>query len=241
MTLNFGPVSCFFHTPFPSPPSVPHPTVTITGSPIDSGFHAGVLLTFTGRAEFDRAVNSHLNVAVMWTKTAPPSDLSADGRVTAGEVVMVGGDPMVFESNLTINTISDRLDNGTYTLSLNISSTQPNTLGTTVSEGRTIMVTSKSCDPHRVCAECVLPCRIPVTISPMTGGIPTAGGSYTLECSITRRRSSGQTPAATPSPQALLTSPSVEATAPWPPLSTAPSPSVQSGPLTLACTSVWPV
>ncbi len=145
----------------PLPPSVRPPTVSITGSPIDEGFHTGTLQIFTGRAVFNPAVDSFLNVVGMWAKTAPSSDLSADGRVTVGEVVMVGGDPMVFVSNLTINTINGGLDNGTYTLTLNISSTQPNTLGTTVSEERTIMVTSKSCDPHRVCAECDLPHRLP--------------------------------------------------------------------------------
>ncbi len=157
----------------PSPPSVPPPTVTITGSPIDEGFHTGSLQTFTGRAEFDPAVDSFLNVVGMWAKTAPSSDLTADGRVTVGEVVMVGGDPMVFVSNLTINTTNDMLDNGNYTFSLTISSTQPNTVGTNVSVGRTIIVTSKSCDPHRVCADCVLPCRLP---SSDCHGLPWDGG-----------------------------------------------------------------
>ncbi len=122
---------------------------------------------------FDRAVDSFLNVVGIWAKTDPSSDLSTDGRVTVGEVVMVGGNPIAFVSDLTINTTDDQLDNGTYTFSLTISSTQPNTVGTTVSEGRTIMVTSKSCDPHRMRAECALPCRLP---SSDCHGLPWDGG-----------------------------------------------------------------
>ena len=129
------------------PTSVPSPAVTITGSPINVGFHTGVLVTFTGRAEFNPAVDTPLTVEGVWSKTDPPSDLSAEDRVTIGAVNMVGGSPMVFESNLTIDALEqEKGDSGTYTLSLNISSTQPNTLGTNTSQQRTIVVTSRSCD-----------------------------------------------------------------------------------------------
>lgn len=105
-----------------------------------------MLLTFTGRAEFNPAVDTPLNVIGVWSKTNPSSDLSSDSRVTIGEVMMVGGNPMVFESDVIIDTLDTNQDNGTYTLSLNISSTQPNTLGTSTSLSRTIVVTGRSCD-----------------------------------------------------------------------------------------------
>ena len=128
------------------PTSVPSPAVTITGSPINVGFHTGVLVTFTGRAEFNPAVDTPLTVEGVWSKTDPPSDLSADERVTIGAVVMVGGNPMVFESNLTINRLKEDEDSGTYTIFFNISTTQPNIVGIAISEQRRIMVTSRSCD-----------------------------------------------------------------------------------------------
>ena len=102
------------------------------------------MLTFTGRAEFDPAVDSALNVDAMWTKTTPTSDLTADDRVTSGEAVMVGMNPMVFESNLTIDTLDrERNDSGTYTFFVNVTSASP-VVGTTASESRSIEVLSKS-------------------------------------------------------------------------------------------------
>ena len=113
-------------TPAHSP--VPPPTVTITGSPLDERFHVGLALTFTGRAEFNPAVNSPLpNVEPLWLKTAPSSNLTTDERVSISEAMMVGVDPTVLESNLTISPLRVG-DVGTYTLSFTISSTS--TVGT---------------------------------------------------------------------------------------------------------------
>ena len=80
----------------------------------------------------------------MWTKTAPTSDLSADPRVSIGDLMMVSMDPMVFVSNLTIDTLDQRTDTGTYTFSLVISSPgHPFLVGTMATESRTISVQSK--------------------------------------------------------------------------------------------------
>ena len=126
------------------PPPVPSPTVTITGSPFDEGFHTGLLLTFTGRAEFHPAVNTQLDVDEMWTKTAPTSDLSADPHVSISDLMIVSMDPIVFVSNLTINTLDQRTDSGTYTLSLVISSPRhPFVVGTMATESHTITVLSE--------------------------------------------------------------------------------------------------
>ena len=79
---------------------------------------------------------------------APPSDLTADERVNISGAVMVGVNPMVFESNLTITPLGMG-DVGTYTLSLTISSTQPSTGGTTASGQRIITeVLGMSCDMY---------------------------------------------------------------------------------------------
>ena len=129
----------------PSHPTVPSPTLTITGSPLDDGFHTGLVLTFTGRVEFHPDVNSPLNVDAVWSRTGPSSDLIADMRVSIGQAVMVGTDPMVFESNLTINTLDrDRNDSGTYNFFVNVTSSEAPVVGTTTSTERTITVLGKS-------------------------------------------------------------------------------------------------
>lgn len=122
--------------------TVPPPLVTIIGSPLDESFHAGIDLTLTGRSQFSPAVITPINVEAVWIKTGPSSVLSADGRVSIGEAVMVGVNPMVFESNLTITSLMES-DSGTYTLFLNFSSTEPFTIGATISEERNITVLGK--------------------------------------------------------------------------------------------------
>ena len=126
--------------PTPPSPPVPPPTLTITGSPVDEGFHDGLNLTFTARAEFNPAVDTPLLVRGVWSKTNPFSDLTADDRVTImdQEVVESGSD--VYESTLTVDTLDvARGDSGDYTLSLDISSV-PFTTGTNISTTRSITV-----------------------------------------------------------------------------------------------------
>ena len=126
--------------PTPPSPPVPPPTLTITGSPVDEGFHTGLNLTFTGRAEFNPAVDTPLDVRGVWSKTNPSSDLTADDRVTImdPELVRQGGpgSGVVYESTLTVDTLDvPRGDSGDYTLSLDISSVPFNT-GTNISTTR---------------------------------------------------------------------------------------------------------
>jgi hypothetical protein len=51
-------------------------------SPMDEGFHSGLSLTFTGRAELNPAVDTPLNARVVWSKTGPFSNLAASDWVT---------------------------------------------------------------------------------------------------------------------------------------------------------------
>ena len=128
------------------PPTVPPPTLTITGAPVDQGFHSGLNLTFTGRVEFSAAVDTPLIVSGVWSKVNPPSDLTTDERVRIVPPELVGsgsGSGVVYESTLTVETLdSTRGDSGDYTLSLTISST-PFTTGTSVITTRTITVLGK--------------------------------------------------------------------------------------------------
>ena len=117
------------------------PSLTITGSPVDEGFHTGLLLTLTGRAEFNPAVDTPLTVNGMWTKTNPSSDLTADSRMSIKDPEQVSERPMmVYETSLTVNLLDMRRgDSGDYTVRLDIS---PLSFATriTVSHTRSIVV-----------------------------------------------------------------------------------------------------
>ena len=117
------------------------PSLTITGSPVDEGFHTGLLLTFTGRAEFNPAVDTPLTVNGMWTKTNPSSNLTADSRVSIEGPRQAQERPMmVYETSLTVNLLDmGKGDSGDYMVRLNISSLSFTT-GTTVSRTRSIVV-----------------------------------------------------------------------------------------------------
>ncbi len=118
------------------------PTLLITGSPLDEGFHTGLNITFTGRVEFNTAVDTPLIVGGVWTKTNPSSNLTSDTRVSISAPVQVQTTPnMVYETTLTINTLDmDRGDSGDYNLAVTINTAQPFILGTTATTTRNIQV-----------------------------------------------------------------------------------------------------
>ncbi len=128
-------------------PLVPTPTLLITGSPLDEDFHTGLNVTFTGRAEFDTAVDTPIMVGGVWTKTNPSSNLTSDTRVSISAPVQVQATPnMVYETTLTINTLD--MDSGDYNLAVTISTAQPFILGTTATTTRNIEVLSKRGGGH---------------------------------------------------------------------------------------------
>ena len=117
---------------------VPHPSLVITGVPLDGGFHAGLPLTFVARAEFPLAVDTPLSVSGVWSA---PDDNSS--RVSIVDPVVVQNRPTVYVSNYSL-VLDMELDAGTYTFSLNISSA-PFLTGTTISSSREVTVLGKDC------------------------------------------------------------------------------------------------
>ena len=117
------------------------PSLAITGSPVDEGFHTDLLLILTGRAEFHPAVDTPLTVNGMWTKINPFSNLAADSRVSIRGPRLAQVRPMmVYETSFTVDTLDMRRgDSGDYTVRLDISSL-PFTTRTTVSLTRSIVV-----------------------------------------------------------------------------------------------------
>ena len=119
---------------------------------MDMGFHSGLNLTFTGRAEFDPAVDTPLLVNGGWSKTMPFSDLTADGRVGVLEPMLLEEEPAVYVSSLTVYSLdAARNDSGDYTLSLTISSSQSFTTGTSITTTRTITVLCTYVGSHDKC------------------------------------------------------------------------------------------
>ena len=169
--------------------------MTITTSPISDGFYTGLNLTFTGKAEFHRNVDTPLHVSGTWFKMTPFSDLRADPRVRLEEphLVLNGSrGTMVYESSLTLNGLNAVSgDSGDYTFSLEISS-HPHTIGTRSNSTRSITVLRK----EKLLILChmktmhLLPIAAPpqtVSVSQSPDGVIIAGDQqYSLLCHITR-------------------------------------------------------
>ena len=113
---------------------------------MDEGFYTGLNLTLTGRIWHSSTVDTPVIVRGVWSKTNPPSDLTADPRVTlVAPKFMLGRDGIQnhYVSYLTIDSLDmDKGDSGDYTLSVSISSV-PFTIGTSVNRTRTITVLGK--------------------------------------------------------------------------------------------------
>ena len=134
-----------------SSPSVPPPSLTITGSPVDEGFHTGLLLTLTGRAEFNPAVNIPITMVGSWTKDNS-SDITSDGRVSVEGPVLVQSSPKVYETTLTVDVLDRaRGDSGNYSIRLDIMTSEPFTTGITTTLTRSITVSGNEVLLHMYC------------------------------------------------------------------------------------------
>ena len=134
-----------------SSPSVPPPSLTITGSPMDEGFHTGLLLILTGRAEFNPAVNIPITVVGSWTKDNS-SDITSDGRVSVEGSALVQSSPKVYETTLTVDVLDrTRGDSGNYSIRLDIMTSEPFTTGTTAILARSITVSGNEVLLHMYC------------------------------------------------------------------------------------------
>ena len=105
---------------FVSPPTVPQPAISITGSPRDDGFSTGLELDLVCEVELDAAVDSGVVVTRTWTKDG--NTLSPDGsRLTLTEPTKVQESPQVYQTNVSFNTLEFRAgDSGRYVCSVTI-------------------------------------------------------------------------------------------------------------------------
>ena len=115
--------------------TVPPPTITIEGSPVDEGFHIGLILTLTAKAEYNPAVDfiNDTQVSSYWTtpRTA---------NVT--NVTLIMSHPLSFTTHVTVNFQNTTKDSGLYTVWFLIYSTLYSTMRN-YSQSRNITVESK--------------------------------------------------------------------------------------------------
>lgn len=95
------------------------PTVSITGSPIDTDYFTGLQLNLTCSIHIPPEFSSlPITVSARWTKSG--STLLSNSRVTVGErLVRVG--PRVYQTSLAFTSLDgSRGDEGNYTCSASI-------------------------------------------------------------------------------------------------------------------------
>ena len=118
---------------------------------MDEGFYTGLLLTLTGRAEFNPAVNIPITVVGSWTKDNSP-DFTSDSRVSIEGPVLVESSPKVYETTLTVDVLDRaRGDSGNYSIRLDIMTSEPFTTGTTATLTRSITVSGNEVLLHMYC------------------------------------------------------------------------------------------
>ena len=117
--------------------AVPPPIVTITGSPIGEGFHIGLLLTFTGRAVFNPAVDSPtaLSVSSFWYSPITANTTNAMQVRTSPSIEYI--------TTLSVYLQRADEDSGLYTVTFNISSGDF-IIGVSATESRNIVVLCES-------------------------------------------------------------------------------------------------
>ena len=115
--------------------TVPLPTITIERSPVDEGFHIGLILTLTAKAEYNPAVDfiNDTQVSSYWTtpRTA---------NVT--NVTLIMSHHLSFTTHVTVNFQNTNKDSGLYTVWFLIYSTLYSTMSNQF-QSRNITVESK--------------------------------------------------------------------------------------------------
>ena len=121
---------------------VPSPTLTIIGSPRDTGFFRGLILTFTCLIEINPAVDTSVTVQGSWKRNGISLESSSNGRITVINTGLAGSP---YQSQVRFNP-TDLEDAGTYNCSARIIPQNSNlVLEATTFITRVITVLSKYC------------------------------------------------------------------------------------------------
>ena len=106
--------------------------ITLTGQPIDEGFHIGLFVTFIGRAVFIPAVDTStvISVSSIWSSPRAASTTSAKQD---------GTNPLEYIASLSVDLESTREDRGLYAVTFYVTS-GPFIIGVSVNGSRSITV-----------------------------------------------------------------------------------------------------
>ena len=121
--------------------TIPPPTVTITGSPINSHYFSGLQLNLTCHIQLPMLRGYRVSVSFQWSKSG--SVLASSGRMSVDEGAVEVG-PLLYQSSLVFNSLDGDRDDGNYTCSVTVSPIDTsNLLPVTVTATHTVSVESK--------------------------------------------------------------------------------------------------
>ena len=118
--------------------TIPPPTVTITGSPINSHYFSGLQLNLTCHIQLPMPRGYRVSVSFQWSKSG--SILASNGRMSVDE----GAVEVLYQSSLVFTSLDEDLDGGNYTCSVTVNPIGiSNLLPVTVTTSHTVSVESK--------------------------------------------------------------------------------------------------
>jgi len=121
--------------------TVPRPQITISGSPTNVSFSAGILFNLTCYIQLDPAVDTEINVTGMWNRSGTP--LLNDGRITVFGTFASASNQLHYQTQVQFNPLSG-VDDGLYTCEAVVEPQSPHTtfvVGTSSVNERQINVT----------------------------------------------------------------------------------------------------
>ena len=115
--------------------TVPPPQITISGSPANDSFFAGILFNLTCYIQLDPAVDTQVSVTGMWNRSGTP--LTSGGRIT---VFGTSGGLLLYQTRVQFNPLSG-VDDGLFTCEALVEPQTPLVVGISAVNMRQINVT----------------------------------------------------------------------------------------------------
>ena len=117
--------------------TVPPPQITISGSPVNDSFFAGILFNLTCNIQLDPAVDTEVSVTGMWNISGTP--LTSGGRITVFDTYASGGQ-LLYQTRVQFNPLSG-VDDGLFTCEALVEPQTPLVVGISAVNMRQINVT----------------------------------------------------------------------------------------------------
>ena len=121
--------------------TVSRPQITISGSPTNVLFSAGILLNLTCYIQLDPAVDTNVSVTGMWNRSGTP--LISDARITVFGTSGSASNQLLYQTQVQFNPLSG-VDDGRFTCEAVVEPQSPHAtyvVGTSAVNERQINVT----------------------------------------------------------------------------------------------------